>query len=339
MDAKLLKSFLKDQIANSIAYFSGCFLIGLFYYMDSGKQIEIIYPLSIVLFVYIVWMLIRLVEYYRLYKGLEYMMKYQDYQSDFNLSINRRVSEAFSKLHGDYLNKLSSAENERKKERRFLSLWIHNMKTPITVTDLLLQRMEQKEIEPHAGLQALKEENKKLLTNLDTVLNVIRLEDFAKDYIPEKINLLEELKHIINKNKSLFIYNRVFPKIITELTEADILSDKKWNDLMINQIISNGVKYSKSEEGASKNIYFIIEKMDKQIILTIKDEGIGIPEHDLGKVCDPFFTGDNGRMGFQSSGIGLYFCREVCKQLGHTLKISSEVGKGTSVTISYLAKL
>ncbi len=339
MGTKLLKCFLKDQITNSIAYFSGCFLIGLFYYIDFGKKIEIIYPLSIILFVYIVWMLVRLVEYYRLYKGLEYMIKYQDYQGNFSLSINKRVSEAFSKLHGDYLSKLSSAENERKKERRFLSLWIHNMKTPITVTDILLQRMEQKEIEPQTGLQALKEENKKLLTNLDAVLNMIRLEDFAKDYIPEKINLLEELKHIINKNKSLFIYNRVFPKIITELTEADILSDKKWNDLMINQIISNGVKYSKSEEGTSKNIYFIIEKMDKQIILTIKDEGIGIPEHDLGKVCEPFFTGDNGRMGFQSSGIGLYFCKEVCKLLGHTLKITSEVGKGTSVTISYLAKL
>jgi signal transduction histidine kinase len=168
---------------------------------------------------------------------------------------------------------------------------------------------------------------------------MLRLADFAKDYVPEPIHLLEELKSIINKNKSLFIYNHVFPKIITDLTQADILSDRKWNELMINQLISNSVKYSKDGQEEAKSIYFIIEQKENHISLTIKDEGIGIPEHDLGKVCEPFFTGDNGRKGYQSSGIGLYFCKEVCKLLGHSLDITSEPGKGTSVKISYLAKL
>jgi signal transduction histidine kinase len=194
-------------------------------------------------------------------------------------------------------------------------------------------------MEADAGLQALKEENKKLLASLDTVLNMIRLEDFAKDYIPEQIDLVKELKDIINKNKSLFIYNSVFPKIITDLPEAVILSDRKWNELMISQIISNGVKYSKAEDGSSKNIYFHIERDKGKFILMVRDEGIGIPGHDLEKVFEPFFTGDNGRKGYQSSGIGLYFCKEVCNLLGHTITITSEVDKGTTVMISYLAKL
>jgi two-component system, OmpR family, sensor histidine kinase YxdK len=339
MNMKRLKSFLRDQSVNSIAYFGGNFLIGLFYYIDTKQKIEILYPLSIVLFVYVIWMLYSFIEYYKLHKGLEDMVKYHDYTGDYHSEINKKVNASMKKLHGRYLDKLYEAENMRNKERRFLSLWIHNMKTPVTVTDLLLQRMEQKELVTAEGIEAMREENKKLLTSLDTVLNMIRLEDFAKDYIPEQINLLEELKSIINKNKSLFIYNRVFPKIITDLTEADILSDKKWNELMISQFISNGVKYSKDEKGNSKNIYFIIEREEKQISLTIKDEGIGIPEHDMGKVCEPFFTGDNGRKGYQSSGIGLYFCQEVSKLLGHEFHISSEVGIGTSVKINYLAKL
>lgn len=339
MDRKLLISFLKDQSTYTIAYFGGSFLIGLFYYIDTKEKIEIIYPLSIALFVYLIWMLYQFIEYYKLYKGLEEMSKLHDFQGNYHSDINKKINKTMKKLHMDYLDKLNDSEINRKKERRFLSSWIHNMKTPLTVSDLLVQRMEQGELDTPFAVQALKTENKKLLSNLDTVLNMLRLEEFAKDYIPEQLNLLEELQLIINKNKNLFIYNRVFPKIITDLQEANILSDRKWNELMINQIISNGVKYSKDEEGASKNIYFIVEKDNQKIYLTIKDEGIGIPEHDIGKVFEPFFTGDNGRKGYQSSGIGLHFCKEVSKLLGHSLHLTSELMKGTSVKISYLAKL
>lgn len=339
MKRELIKSFLKDHLLDSIVFFCACFLIGLFYYIDTGKEIEIGYPLSLALFIYLIWSLFRYLEYRKLYQDLEKMCRLHDYQGSYQTVIGKRINETINGLHSDYLERLSDAELVRKKDRRFLSLWIHNMKTPVTVTDLLLQRMEQKEIDPEVGTQGLKEENKKLLTNLDHVLNMIRLEDFAKDYVPEQIDLHEELKSIINKNKSLFIYNRVFPKIITDLNKAVILSDRKWNELMINQLISNGVKYSRDEQGEAKNIYFILEQENNKISLTIKDEGIGIGEHDLGKVCEPFFTGDNGRKGYQSSGIGLYFCKEVCKLLGHSFAITSKVGKGTSVKIAYLAKL
>lgn len=335
----MVKSFLKDHITDSLAFFSAAFLIGLFYYISVGKRIEIIYPFSIVIFVYLIWMLIRFIEYRRIYKDLEDMAQNHYFQSAYHLELNNKIFDTMKQLHMNYLDKLSEAENNKKKERRFLSLWIHNMKTPITVTDILLQRMEQKEIEVTAALQALQEENKKLLVHLDHALNIVRLEEFAKDYIPEQLDLIQEIKTIVNKNKSLFIYSHVFPNIVTDLQEAKVLSDKKWNEHMINQFISNAVKYSKDEQGTSKNVYFIIEKLDKQIRLTIKDEGIGIPKHDLSKVCEPFFTGDNGRKGYQSSGIGLYFCKEVCSMLGHTFEISSEVMKGTQAKITYLAKL
>lgn len=339
MDFKLMKSFLRDHLSFTMAYFSGILLIGVFFAIDTGERPEIIYPFLIALFVYLVWILIQFTEYYRFYKGLPEMGANHDYSKQFHHAIHIRAQEQMKKLHMDYMDKLSVSDLNRNKERRFLSMWIHNMKAPITVTDLLIQRMEQEELDTKTGIQALKEEKDKLLNNLDTVLNIIRLEDFAKDYVPEQIDLLKELNKIINKNKNLFIYNRVYPKVITDLSEASVLSDLKWNELLITQLISNAVKYSKAEEGISKNIYFLIKIDTNELHLIIQDEGIGIPKHDLEKIYEPFFTGDNGRKGYQSSGIGLYFCREICRQLGHTLTITSEVGVGTIATVSYLSKL
>ncbi len=339
MKRKLIKSFFKDFLIDSIAYCSACFLIGLFYYIDTGKQIEVIYPFTLALFVYLVWMAIRFTGYCRIYNSLENLKWYQDTESNYSNCLNRKITVTMNEIHDSYLDRLSEEEESRKKERRFLSMWVHNMKTPVTVTDLLLQRIKQGEVELLSASDTLMDENKKLLTNLDAVLNILRLEEFAKDYVPEQIDLLEALKSIINKNKSIFIYNHVFPKIISKLKRADILSDSKWNDLMISQLISNAVKYSKGEEGTMVELFFLVEQEADRVILTIRDQGIGIPSHDLCKVFEPFFTGDNGRKGYSSSGIGLYFCKEVCKRLGHTIDISSEVGKGTEVRITYLAKL
>lgn len=339
MDWKMIKSFMKDFMADSIAYFTGSFLVGLFYYIDGQKEIEIIYPLSILLYIYIIWILYRFLRYKKLYQGLDDMCKINDYGEKFSEEISKKVKYSMNRLHTEYLNQLSDQETKRKKERRFLSLWVHNMKTPVSVTDLILQRMKREEMDISSGVQAVSEENKKLLSGLNTVLDMIRLEEFSKDYVPEQLDLQKELNIIINKNKNLFIYNHVFPKVMMEVDEAIVLSDRKWNELMLNQFISNAVKYSREDDGTSKNVYFKIEKEKDRIILTIQDEGIGIPEHDISKVWEPFFTGENGRKGYLSSGIGLYFCSEVSKLLGHTLKLTSEVGKGTCASISYLAKL
>ncbi len=338
MKIRLIRSFLKDQIIDSILYFIANFLIIVFYSISVGKRIEILYPLSITMFVYLIWMLIRFSEYYKMYRGMEELMNYSEYQDNFGLEMNKKIMNSVKKIHIDYMDRLSEAESLRKRDRRFISMWIHNMKTPITVTDLLLQRMENATMDSKEVKDSLVEENKKLLGFLDQVLNIMRLEEFAKDYIPEPIDLVKELKAIINKNKNQFIYNNVYPKLEAESTSAMILSDKKWNELMLHQLISNAVKYSK-DENSSKYIHFIIEASENQIILTIKDEGIGIPKYDLGKVCEPFFTGENGRKGYGSSGIGLYFCKEVCNLLGHTMEITSEINEGTTVKITYLAKL
>ncbi len=340
MKRSLIKSFLLDHVSSTIAFFSTNVLICVFYSIVSNQREEILYPFAIILFVYLIWMAYRFVEYSKLYRILEDLVIGPDYDTCFHHRMSKRVIYTINHLHHDYQDKLADIQNSAMKERRFLSQWIHNMKTPVSVIDLLMQRMNQGDVSSEEGFQSIKEENKKLLEHLDTILNMVRLEDFAKDYIPEPINIEEQLKEIINKQKNQFIYQHVFPKIIAEQDGIRILSDRKWNELLISQLISNGIKYSATDHKEAKHLYFMIEKKENQMItLTIKDEGIGIPEYDLGKVFDAFFTGENGRKDYSSSGIGLYFCKEICRRLGHSITITSKVGEGTSVTISYLAKL
>ena len=117
MKMKLLKSFMKDQLSFCCTYFLGVFLVALFYYISVGKKIEIIYPLSISLFVYIIFLLYHFYEYIRIYEGLEEMVSYQDYQGSFHTELNKKVSESMKAVHTDYLNRLGVSENNKKKER------------------------------------------------------------------------------------------------------------------------------------------------------------------------------------------------------------------------------
>ena len=105
---------------------------------------------------------------------------------------------------------------------------------------------------------------------------------------------------------------------------------------MLSQIISNAIKYS-SDHDKSKNIYFSISKEEKYTVLEIRDEGIGIPEYDIDRVFEPFFTGENGRRIKKSSGIGLYICKLIAEKLGHKIHIKSKVGQGTIVKLRYLS--
>jgi len=243
-----------------------------------------------------------------------------------------------NEVHKTYLETISGIKLEHKTNKQFLSQWIHNMKTPVTVMDLIIQKSLKGEILPTLAMEHIKEENVKLLISLEQVLDIMRLEDFSRDYLPETVDLISSLKNVINKKKNQFIYSRVYPKFEIPAEKVMVLSDEKWNAAMLDQLISNAIKYSATSDN-EKNIYFSLRKEADKIILTIRDLGIGIPEYDIKRVFEPFFTGKNGRSFENATGIGLYFCSEVAKKLGHKLSINSKEGEGTEVIITYLSKL
>ena len=138
---------------------------------------------------------------------------------------------------------------------------------------------------------------------------------------------------MINENKRLFIAKRVFPNVDVD-ENLSVMSDPKWLRFLLDQFITNAVKYTFEP---NKKITISSAEFDQQIILTIQDEGIGIPKSDLSRVTKAFYTGENGRKTGESTGMGLYIAKETCDKLGHQLFITSEVGQGTKIEVTFIS--
>lgn len=337
MEKDILRMYVKRIAPDTIFYFMAIVLITVFYQLSTKKPVEIIYPYSIAITIYIIWMSVRYVSYRSFYHSLSRMEKNCAYEGRFTKEDEIAINRAFNQIHREYLQMIRYMESNEEERRRFLSAWIHSMKTPVTVESLIIQRANRGELDEKTAMKDITLENDKLLSSLDMVLNIMRLQEFAKDYVPEEFDLADEINQIINSNKRLFIYSKVFPKVINECggVSSKVLSDRKWNRHMLDQIISNAVKYSK-EEGVAKNITFRLTKEEKKTVLFVEDEGIGMEETDLPRVFEPFFTGENGRNGRNASGIGLYFCKEISEHIQCELSIESSIAAGTKVKILYM---
>ncbi len=251
------------------------------------------------------------------------------YSSSFK---DRLYLELIADLHFDYNRKINNQLEKNKRNEVLFSQFIHKMKTSVSVIEIAstvgLEKVEDKQI-----LEDIQTENTKLKEQLEQSLNILRLDQFSQDYVPEKQDLLEMVKSVVNQNKTNFIYNSVFPKVVGESTF--VLSDRKWLTYILNQIISNAIKYNKS----GGTVTFIIEnKNPKSVSLQIIDTGCGIPQQDIERVFELFYTGSNGRDNVNSTGVGLAMVKSVAKLLGHDVKLTSEIDKGTTVELIFWDK-
>lgn len=247
-------------------------------------------------------------------------LKIQNYEPSYNKDFKDGLYlNVIKDLHFDYNKKLNKLIESNKMNSYMFSQFIHNMKTSVAIIELASQSTNENAFED------IIVENNKLKEQLEQSLNTLRLEEFSQDYMPSNCDLLEIVKKVINNNKSNFIYNKTYPKINGKST--NILTDEKWCNYMINQVVLNSIKYSK-ENG---NITFDIVKEKTQILLRITDEGIGISSKDINRVFELFYTGDNGRNNSNSTGIGLAMVKNVAAFLLVDVNIYSEVDKGTTV--------
>lgn len=332
--------FLKEQGMVLLTFFASALLMIAFYTLDANRPVELFYPISLSGSCYVVYLIVMFYRFVSFHRALDQMILYHEIDQRFSSYTYRQVQRSLYELHNQYRKEAGMQQQQQREQKRFLSAWIHTMKTPLSVEVLLLQRFHQGDIKEEYFIKGMMKEQEKLKNQLELVLNMLRLEEFVKDYVPTSIDLQEELNEVINQHRSLFIYNNVYPKMEKLDKPITILSDRKWNDMLLVQIINNAVKYTVLKENDEpKNIYFKMAQGNGKVTLSIKDEGIGIPSYDLPRIYEPFFTGENGRKTEKSSGIGLYFCKEVCQFLGHELVIESVQDKGTTVRITYLTKL
>ena len=139
------------------------------------------------------------------------------------------------------------------------------------------------------------------------------------------------IKNVAMKNKDMIVENGI--NFSVNDVENEVVTDNKWMEFIINQIMSNSFKYMKDHGEKELKIYS--EKSEEGVVLHILDNGIGIPKRDLSRVFNKSFTGENGRKYAKSTGMGLYIAKGLCERLGHKIDIESEEGKYTEVRVTF----
>lgn len=238
---------------------------------------------------------------------------------------HRQTTEFMRVLYKLYQKEVQTLYAAQHRQLHFMNQWVHQMKTPISVIGLLLQE------ETELNRDSIAEEIEKIQRGLDSILVNARLETFEQDMRIERIALKGLVQEILTEHKRLFITNGIFPVISIDDNYL-VATDMKWMKIVIGQFITNAVKYT-FEKGMK--VYLSAECTENGLKLTIQDEGVGIPKSDLKRVAKAFFTGENGRLTGESTGMGLYIASEVCTRLGHPLTIESELGVGTCVTVLF----
>lgn len=233
-------------------------------------------------------------------------------------NIEERYEELLRALYKEKIRTGLRADKEWQDAKEYYTLWAHQIKTPIAAMCLLLQTSKDGE---HEELQT---ELFKIEQYADMVLSYIRMDSSSTDYVIAEYDLDAIIRQTIRKYAPLFIRKRI--RLDFKETKEQVLTDEKWLAFVIEQILSNALKYT--PEG-SISIYMNPEEK----ALFISDTGIGVAKEDLPRVFEKGYTGYNGRWEGKSTGIGLYLCKRILEKLSHTIEISSEGGVGTTVRI------
>lgn len=241
-------------------------------------------------------------------------------------SIDEAYTSIIERIFGDYINRTEKQNDEFKENIDFMTAWAHEIKTPITVSKLLLEgSMDRSDID------SIKEEMDKIENYVEKVLYNARSGEFSNDYIIAEENLNKLITESVKKHSMLFIKKHIeFNDNIQHNLEVD--TDRKWLLFIFDQLLSNALKYT-PEYGC---ITVTSEKNRREKILNIIDNGSGIKSEDLKKIFAKSFTGSNGReINSKATGFGLYLSQKLAKRLGHYLTIDSVYGKGTKVSVHF----
>ena len=325
-----MKLFIKEYKGYIFTYYIGL-VITLTYckLMNFIKTSEIIYILLFNTFIVSSFIIYKYITTKRAYEVFEKGIDNLE-QSILDLGkspVGKNVSNLLNQQYNQYKLNIQAQNKTHEEHLTFINHWVHQMKTPVSVINLLLQEYEYEEVSSN-----IQKELDKIDKGLNMAMYFARLNQFEKDFSVQKINLYNEVVELINKEKRLFIKNRIIPKVELD-KDLVVYSDKKWLRFIIEQIIINGVKYSKNY---GKYLTIKNRENDKYIIIDIIDEGVGISKKDIKRVFEPFFTGENGRNFGESTGMGLYIVKTVCDNLGHKVEIKSEIEKGTQVSILFI---
>lgn len=315
-------TYLKDRSKKLIPFlifFSVFFISFLLYDIDLRA---VVYPFFVCIFLYAVY--VALFDFRKAKKRHDTLMfisentgalpdalvKPLDADEEDLINVINSLLEDIKTIKTDYFKSLNDT-------MEYYTVWAHQIKTPISAMRLTLQNEDS-------------ELSRKLMLDLlhidqyaDMVMTYLRTTDGANDYVIKEFDLENVTREAAKKFSGEFIARKL--RLVYDIPGGiKVLSDEKWLMFVIEQVLSNALKYTK--EG------YIKMSVEKPLTLVISDTGIGISRSDLPRVFEKGYTGCNGRTDKKASGIGLYLCARILKNLGHGIKAESDE-RGTSVKI------
>ena len=319
---EILKSYLKKNIKVYILFVVFIAIFFIMFYLYNLPLEALIYTGSFCFLAALVASFSDFVNYRESYKKLKFLEKniLNDLE-DLPKSLDIRIDyyhKIIEKLYEE-LEKLTQENRQKNTDMvDYYSMWVHQIKTPIAAMNFLLDNEE-------VDRKILQQELFKIERYVEMVLTYIRLDSISSDYVITKINLDEVVKDSVKKYATIFINKKIKLNYVSH--ETMVISDKKWLSFAFEQILGNSVKYS------SNGGEITIETCENKLV--IEDNGMGIKEEDLPRIFEKGFTGFNGRYEKKSSGLGLYLCKKTLDKLGHHIEISSKVGEGTRIEITF----
>lgn len=246
--------------------------------------------------------------------GIYWIIDFFNYKKDEELKEKLQTAEI-------EIKQLRNARIEYQNDvESYFLLWVHQMKTPITASKLILDNPNDENIQ-HLRQEILQIDN---YTNL--TLSYLKLMNTTTDMTFSRVSADDLIKPLIKKYSVQFIHNNT--RLHYDSSDDIILTDARWSSIMIEQLLNNALKYASGQE-----IWITFDEEQKK--LNIKDTGIGIDSADIPKIFDKGYSGFNGRLNDKSSGLGLFIAKSISERLGHTIDVESEPNVGSTFIIHF----
>ena len=220
------------------------------------------------------------------------------------------------------LENVTDIKEKQKDYKEYIESWVHEIKIPITSAKLLCENNKT------VITNKIDEDIEEVNNYVEQALFYARMDQVSNDFMIREISLNEVIKNVLARNKKIMIQNNM--KVELKDVNIKCYTDEKWLEFILNQIITNSIKY-RNDNNAVVKITGIQNK--ENIILKIKDNGIGIKKSEIDRIFDKGFTGTNGRNQTKSTGIGLYLCKRLCEGIGMEIDANSKENEYTEIVI------
>ena len=224
------------------------------------------------------------------------------------------IKDENERLLNENKNLKSEMLNQKDDLNAYFLMWLHQIKTPMTVSKLLLDKPDE------TTNTKLKMQLMYIEQYINMAMNYLKMIDYSTDMDITQVNLDDIIKNLLKKYSLLFIHNHISLEYQSNLTY--VVSDSQWLTILIEQILSNALKYTENGKIA-------IQYLEGKHALEIRDTGIGIRSEDIPKIFDRGYSGFNGRMNEKSSGLGLYLARKISERLNIQIEVESKLSKGS----------